>query len=94
MYLPDLSRVQASRACGDRFGYLELLRTHNFDVALAERVLALLVFSFLQSRLKGRGFDPCRPSSHEHPRAIFGENDERTRRLTLDKLFWPRIRTQ
>ena len=41
VYLPDLSRVQASRACGDRLGYLELLRTHNFDVALAERVLAL-----------------------------------------------------
>jgi len=36
-------RLQADhKLCsGDKLGYLEILRTHNFDVARAERALAL-----------------------------------------------------
>jgi hypothetical protein len=34
-------RQTTSCALGDKLGYLEILRTHHFDVARAERALAL-----------------------------------------------------
>jgi len=49
---------------GDRLGYVEILRTHNFDVARAERAWPCFGLWLLAVASQGRGFDPTAPTNH------------------------------